>query len=86
MRSLLGLLLLGSLALQGCAGKETPLPETTKLTSNIPRVNNAAESPCWQQRQIAKQNAWFASQKAKKPVVYQAPCDVDKPTAQPKTS
>jgi hypothetical protein len=80
------MLVLGSLALQGCAEKETRLPETSRLTSSIPRVDNAPQSPCWQQRQIAKQNAWFDSQKAKKPVVYQAPCDVDKPEPQAKTS
>lgn len=31
------------------------------------------------QREIAKQNAFFATQEAKKEVSYQAPCDVDKP-------
>lgn len=81
----LATLALASLGLLGCQDKETRLPETTKLLGAVPRVDNSAAAPCWQQRQIARQNAWFDSRKAGKPVSYQAPCDVDKP-APPKTS
>lgn len=82
------LLVLATLPLAGCAflgEKPTPLPETTKLVDSIPRVRNSGLSPCWQQREIAKQNAWFDSNresaKAKKEVVvvYDAPCDAAKP-------
>jgi hypothetical protein len=75
------LLSLASLSLQGCAlwGSETPLPASTKLLDAVPRVSNSPKSPCWQQREIAKQNAFFKAQETKAEVVFQAPCDVDKP-------
>lgn len=71
----------------GCAGSETPLPATTKLLDDMPRVSNSTKSPCWQQEQIAAQNSYLDSIKTKKEVVYKAPCRVDRPSAKPpKTS
>lgn len=79
------LLLLASLSLAGCAGKETPLPATTKILDELPKVENSPRAPCWQQKQIAAQNSYLATVKNDgKEVVYVAPCVVDKP--QPKTS
>lgn len=40
----------------------------------MPRVQNSAKSPCWQQEQIASQNAYVDAIKAGKEVVYTAPC------------
>ena len=68
-----------------CAGSETPLPATTKLLDDLPRVENSTKSPCWQQEQIARQNSYLATIKDKREVVYKAPCRVDK-TARPKVS
>lgn len=68
------------LPLAGCAGQTaTPLPATTKVLDELPRVQNSTKSPCWQQEQIAAQNSYVDSIKDKKEVVYQAPCKVDKP-------
>ncbi len=68
------------LPLAGCAGQtETPLPATTKVLDELPRVQNSTKSPCWQQEQIAAQNSYIDTIKAKKETVYQAPCKVDKP-------
>lgn len=83
------LLLLASLSLAGCALKETPLPATTKILDDMPKVENSVASPCWQQKQIAAQNSYIATVKNDgKEVVYGAPCVVDKPkpAPQPKTS
>ncbi len=73
---------LATLPLAGCSlfqPSETQLPGTTKLLDEVPRVQNSPRSPCWQQEQIAAQNSYFETIKAKKEVVYQAPCKVDKP-------
>lgn len=68
------------LPLAGCAGQTaTPLPATTKVLDELPRVQNSTKAPCWQQEQIAAQNSYVDSIKAKKEVVYQAPCKVDNP-------
>lgn len=68
------------LPLAGCAGQtEIPLPATTKVLDELPRVQNSTKSPCWQQEQIAAQNSYIDTIKAKKEVVYQPPCKVDKP-------
>ena len=80
LASLLPLLLLTS----GCAGGATPLPGTTKLLDDLPRVQNSAKAPCWQQKQIAAQNSYLATIKAKKTVVYHAPCLVDPPASEAK--
>ncbi len=76
-----------ALLISGCAGKEIPLPATTKVLDNLPRVENSTKSPCWQQQQIAAQNSYLASVKAKKAVVYKAPCQIDevKPESKPTT-
>lgn len=72
-----GLLL--ALLIPGCAPTETPLPGTTKLLDDLPKVENSTKSPCWQQQQIAAQNSYLATVRDKKDVTYKAPCDVDKP-------
>lgn len=79
-----GLALLLPLLTNGCGGDVILLPETTKLTDSIPRVDNSTKSPCWQQKQIAAQNSYFATIKAKKKVVYKAPCVTDPPKAEEK--
>jgi len=78
MRSTSALVLLASLGLPGCAN-EIPLPGSIKLLEALPRVENSTKAPCWQQRQIAKQNAYLASIEQKREVTYAAPCDVDRP-------
>ena len=75
LASLLPLLLLTS----GCAGDAIQLPGTTKLLDDLPKVQNSSKAPCWQQKQIAAQNSYLATIKAKKTVVYHAPCLVDPP-------
>ena len=71
---------LALLLLAGCGqGTSTPLPATTKLLDELPRVSNSAKSPCWQQEEIAAQNSYVESIKQKKEVVYRAPCKVDQP-------
>ncbi|MBK8161544.1 MAG: hypothetical protein IPK59_23305 [Rhodospirillaceae bacterium] len=76
-RLLKSLALLSPLA--GCAQTETPLPGTSKLLDELPRVQNSTKAPCWMQEQVAAQNSYVDSIKAKKEVVYQAPCKVDQP-------
>lgn len=83
MRSRSAALVLLSLALPACGNGEIQQLETTSILDAVPRVSNSSKSPCWQQREIAKQTAFFASQKAKKPVSYAAPCDADKPASTP---
>ena len=73
-----------ALLISGCGGAATQLPATTKLLDDLPRVQNSTKSPCWQQQQVAAQNSYLASVKAKKPVVYKAPCDVDEVKPEPK--
>lgn len=66
--------------LAGCAGQtETPLPATTKVLDELPRVQNSTKAPCWMQEQVAAQNSYIDTIKAKRETVYQAPCKVDKP-------
>ena len=68
-----------SLLLPACAGNGTPLPATTKVLDELPRVENSTKSPCWQQKQIARQNSYVDSIKGKE-VAYKAPCEIDKPS------
>lgn len=75
---LLPLLLLTS----GCVDGAIQLPGTTKLLDDLPRVNNSPKAPCWQQKQIAAQNSYLATIKAKKTVVFKAPCVVDQPASE----
>lgn len=66
--------------------KETLLPGTTSLLTNLPVVENSPKSPCWQQRQIAQQRSYIESITTKKERAFAAPCDVDpkpKPVASP---
>ena len=62
--------------IQACAGNSTPLPGTTKLLDELPRVENSTKAPCWQQRQIAAQNSYLATIKESRATVYKAPCDL----------
>jgi len=66
-------------ALAGCAGTATPPPGTSKQLDDLPRVQNSTKAPCWMQEQVAAQNSYVDTIKAKKEVVYQPPCKVDKP-------
>src|SRR5438132_1194123 len=95
MRSLLARALLTSLCilmplLGGCSkdwdllGSAIQLPGTTKLLDNAPRVENSDKSPCWQQKQIAAQNSYFASIKDGKETVYAAPCEAPPQVAKKK--
>lgn len=70
--------------LAGCAGSATPLPATTKLLDDLPRVANSASAPCRMQKEVAAQNSYLATIKGGQEVVYKAPCDVDKKPAPPK--
>lgn len=79
-RLLLAVALLSSHALAGCSlaslsgAESTPLPATTKILDELPRVSNSPKAPCWQQVEIAAQNSYLASVKASRNVVYTAPC------------
>jgi hypothetical protein len=76
------LILLASLALPACTpwwASETPLPLTTKVIDELPKVNNSTSAPCRMQREVAKQWSFIHTIQQGKTVVYQAPCDVDKP-------
>lgn len=59
------------------AGNGIPLPGTSKQIDELPRVQNSAKSPCWQQQQIAQQNSYVDTIRTKTEKVYKAPCDVD---------
>ena len=79
-----------SLALSACANS-IPLPGTTKLLDELPRVENTSGAPCWMQIEVAKQNAYLDSIKAGRELVYAAPCQIKpKPprvaSSEPKTS
>lgn len=49
------------------------------MLDELPRVQNSTKAPCWMQEQVAAQNSYIDTIKAKKETVYQAPCKVDKP-------
>ena len=90
MRLILALALLANLGLMGCASS-IPLPGTTKLLDELPRVENTSAAPCWMQIEVAKQNAYLDSIKAGRELVYAAPCQIKpKPprvaSSDPKTS
>jgi hypothetical protein len=66
-----------ALAMGACAAPSTPLPATTDLLKDLPRVDNSAKSPCWQQQQIARQNSWMAAATGTdREAAYKAPCEV----------
>lgn len=68
-------------ALAACAGQsETPSPATSVLIERLPVVENSTASPCWQQRQIAKQRSYVATVTSGRDQVFAAPCDVDRKT------
>lgn len=69
--------LLLALFLPACAGYETPLPATTKILDDMPRVRNSTQAPCWQQIEIAAQNSYVDTVLTKREMVYKAPCEVD---------
>lgn len=74
--------LLIALLLPACAGNATPLPGTTKLLDELPRVANSTAAPCRMQREVASQNSYLATIKEQREVIYKAPCDIDpKPAA-----
>lgn len=65
------------LLLPACAELGTPLPATTKLLDELPRVANSTAAPCRLQREIAAQNSYLDTIKTGKDTVYKAPCDID---------
>lgn len=71
------------LVLTACVDSATQLPATTKVLDELPRVQNSPKSPCWQQEQIAAQNAYVDTIRTKTDVVYKAPCKVDPQPPQP---
>lgn len=74
----LGLLLLAStLPLAACSTLTLEPQVNNSALVAVPRVENSAQSPCWQQRQIAAQNSWLdnATKKANA-AVYKGPCDL----------
>lgn len=71
------------LLLQACMAPEIPLPATTKVLDDMPRVQNSTKSPCWQQEQIAAQNSYVDTIVSKREATYKAPCKID-PPAKPK--
>ncbi len=71
--------LLSALLLSACAANEIPLPATTKVLDDLPRVQNSPRSPCWQQEQIAAQNSYVDTIVTKREATYKAPCKVDPP-------
>jgi hypothetical protein len=66
------------LLLPACAGSETPLPATTKILDDLPRVQNSTKAPCWLQQQIAKQNSYVDTIRDKAERVYKPPCEIDR--------
>jgi hypothetical protein len=46
-------------------------------------IRNSALAPCEMQRDVAEHNSRYQSIKKGKPVVYKAPCDVDKAAPAP---
>lgn len=79
-------LLPATLALAAC---ETPtqLTKTSALDAFKP-IQNSPAAPCDMQKDVAEHNSRYDSMKTGKPVVYKAPCQVDKKAApaEPKTS
>jgi len=80
MRLILVPALLTNLALGACALNETPLPASSKILDEMPRVDNSTKAPCWMQKAVAAQNSYVDSIKQKREIVYSAPCVVDKTT------
>lgn len=85
------LVILTGLALGACEtlppSSSKPSPDLRSFVENVPRVKNSPAAPCWQQKEIAAQNAYLDSVLAGKPRSYHAPCLDKKPTpAEPKTS
>lgn len=55
-------------------GSDRPEPSLKALAERIPRVDNSPAAPCWQQEQIASQNAYLDAQIRGKAKPYVAPC------------
>jgi hypothetical protein len=71
------MMLLLALPMSACAAPSTPPPATTDILKDLPRVDNSAKSPCWQQQQIARQNSWMAAATGTdREAAYKAPCEV----------
>lgn len=77
MLSRKGSVQLSALLLSACTANEIPLPATTKVLDDLPRVQNSTRSPCWQQEQIAAQNSYVDTIVSKREATYKAPCKVD---------
>lgn len=79
--------LAAALVCQGCAalgiGTESlKVPANVKAYADkVPRIEMTKQSPCWQQRQHAKQEAFLDGTINEKKTVYVADCDMKKPKA-----
>lgn len=89
----LALAILTASALGACETLQPSIkasPDLRSFVEGVPRVRNSAASPCWQQQEIAAQNAYLDSVLAGKPRAYYPPCLEKKPpaadSADPKTS
>jgi hypothetical protein len=71
--------------LGGCSTLTPGVIDPSAVIKSVPRVHNSPSAPCWQQKEIAAQNAWIdtatgINQKA----AYAAPCELQKPQTQPR--
>lgn len=75
------------LALAACETPTQLLTEGGALNAFKP-IQNSALAPCEMQKDVAEHNSRYDSIKKGKPVVYKAPCQIDKKPAstEPKTS
>lgn len=80
LQRLASALLIG-LATSGCAGKETPGPETNKLLAELPRVTSSPRDTCQTQREIAAQNSYVDTIRDGTEKVYKPPCELDRKQA-----
>lgn len=69
------------------AACETPtqLLKTSALEAFKP-IPNSSQAPCDMQKAVAEHNSVYDTLKTGKTKVYKAPCVVDKPAPEPKTS
>lgn len=72
-----------ALAMAGCAGSSIPVPATTEILKELPRVANSRAAPCRVQREIAAQNSYLATVETGAVTVYKAPCDAEQKKAEP---
>lgn len=89
----------GCSGLLGSGANGSAIATDASVLERVPRVEAWSKSPCWQQKQIAKQETFIRSTLAKRDVVVYAACiehpptvpmpqpsPAPVPTAQPRTS